>query len=161
MVGGVRTGRYLLLSSDEPEWGSEAIGPLGSSDWADSPARGPPPRASAVVRRTLVSSEYGLLDLEIPFLQLSLLTLVRVRCTVAEPRLEILADRGQLKSHGFGHLEGRGRVTAVLSNPTDIDHLVALSLTGPPVRAVTARVSTRSTSCLIADCITHIALKMR
>jgi hypothetical protein len=89
--------------------------------------------SSAIVRSTIVGGDYGLLDPETFDPRPSFLAYVLFRRTVERSRLETAADRSQVKAHGFCTAGGDGRVTAVLSNPSDEGLAVEIALEGAEV----------------------------
>ena len=88
---------------------------------------------SAVVRQTLVGSEYGMLDPETFDPRPTFLANVLYRRTVEGFHLKTEADRSRIKAHGFCAAGRSGSVTAVLSNPSEDELAVELTLTGADV----------------------------
>jgi hypothetical protein len=89
--------------------------------------------SSAIVRQTIVGGDYGLLDPSTFDPRPSFLAYVMFRRTVERSRLETVADRSEVKAHGFCTAGGDGRVTAVLSNPSDDGLAVEIVLEGTEV----------------------------
>jgi hypothetical protein len=87
----------------------------------------------SIVRSTIVGGDYGLLDPGTFDPRPSFLAYVMFRRTVERSRLETVADRSQVKAHGFCTAGGGGRVTAVLSNPSDEGLAVEIALEGTEV----------------------------
>jgi len=88
---------------------------------------------SALVRQTLVGTDYGMLDMDTFDPRPTFLVNVMYRRTVERFRLETLADRAGIKAHGYCSPGGANAVTAVLSNPTEEPLVAVITL---PDRAV-------------------------
>jgi heparanase len=89
--------------------------------------------SSSIVRQSIVGGDYGLLDPDTLDPRPSFLAYVMFRRTVERYRLKTLSDRSMVKAHGFCTAGGDGRVTAVLSNPSDEGLAVEISLDGTEV----------------------------
>ncbi len=89
--------------------------------------------SSTIVRQSIVGGDYGLLDPDTFDPRPSFLAAVMFRRIVDRSRLETFADRSQVKAHGFCTAGGDGRVTAVLSNPSDEGLAAEITLQGTQV----------------------------
>ncbi len=93
--------------------------------------------SSALVRQTLVGTDYGMLDMISFDPRPTFLVNVMYRRTVERFRLATEADRAEIRAHGYCNPAGATAVTAVLSNPTAEPLVASLSL---PSRDVVAAV---------------------
>lgn len=89
----------------------------------------------AVVRQTLVGSDYGMLDPDTYDPRPAFLAYVMYRRTVEGLRLRTDVDRSEVKAHGFCAAGLDGGVAAVLVNPTEEALAVGLELEGTGVVA--------------------------
>lgn len=89
--------------------------------------------SSSLVRQSIVGGDYGLLEPDTFEPRPSFLAAVMFRRTVERSRLETVSDRSEVKAHGFCTAGGDGRITAVLSNPSDEGLAVEIALQGTQV----------------------------
>jgi len=88
---------------------------------------------SAIVRQTLVGTDYGMLDMVTFDPRPTFLVNVMYRRTVGRYRLETVAERASIKAHGYCTPAGSDAVAVVLSNPTDETLVAVLNLPDLPV----------------------------
>jgi len=90
--------------------------------------------SSALVRQTIVGSDYGLLDPDTFDPRPAFLVYVLYSRTVEGSRLKTVTDRTAVKAHGYCGAGMDGAITAVLSNPTLAALNVEIALDGTSVR---------------------------